>query len=51
MYFPSTFSAIGTAKDINGVATKALQFYIDSQMFVSLARQDRNQDGLMCDMV
>ncbi|MFY9300464.1 MAG: DUF87 domain-containing protein [Candidatus Nitrosotenuis sp.] len=51
LYFPSIFQSIGTAKDIDEVATKAFQYYISKQMFVSLARQDRRSDGTMCDMV
>jgi len=51
LYFPATFQSIGTAKDIDEVATKAFQHYISNQMFISLARQDRRTDGTMCDMV
>ena len=50
-YFPSTFQSIGTAKDIDEIATIAFKYYTDKQMFVSLARQDRKLAGTACDLV
>ena len=51
LYFPQTFDLIGTADDINEVTTKAFQYYIDKQQFVSLVSQKIRPDETRCDLI
>jgi hypothetical protein len=50
-YFPETFESIGTADDINEVAKKAYDYYLEKKFFISLANQDVKKDRMMSDIV
>ncbi len=50
-YFPENFVLIGIAEDINYVAKKAFDYYLNKGFFISLAIQDVKKDRKMCDMV
>jgi energy-coupling factor transporter ATP-binding protein EcfA2 len=50
-YFPQSFRIIGTAEDIDEVASKAFQYYINNKMFVSLAIQNTGTSSPTPDMI
>lgn len=50
-YFPDDFWRIGTAPDINEVAKKAQEHYLDKGCFVSIANQNISKDNLRSDMI
>lgn len=50
-YFPKSFDLIGNAHDVSEVASKALQYYIEKEFFVSLANRDLKNGKMMCDMI
>ncbi|MEM4241939.1 MAG: type IV secretion system DNA-binding domain-containing protein [Candidatus Nitrosotenuis sp.] len=51
LYFPKSFRIIGTAEDIDEVASKAIQYYINNKMFISLAIQNTGNSRLTSDMI
>lgn len=51
LYFPQSFRIIGTAEDIDEVALKAIQYYINNKMFISLATQNAGNGRLTSDMI
>ncbi|MEW6043062.1 MAG: TraM recognition domain-containing protein [Thermoproteota archaeon] len=51
LYFPQSFRIIGTAEDIDEVASKAIQYYIKNKMFISLAIQNTGNSRLTSDMI
>jgi GTPase SAR1 family protein/DNA-binding MarR family transcriptional regulator len=51
LYFPKSFRIIGTAEDIDEVASKAIQYYIKNKMFISLAIQNAGNSRLTSDMI
>jgi predicted transcriptional regulator len=50
-YFTTDFEMIGTANDINEVATKAREYYLSKGFFVSLVNQIVGKKYAMCDMI
>ena len=50
-YFPETFESIGTAKDINEVAKKAYNYYLENKFFISLVNQNIKKDEMRSDIV
>lgn len=51
LYFPVSFGSIGSAADIDYVASTAFEHYVSSGFFVGLAIQTARQDRYACDMV
>ncbi|MEM3063956.1 MAG: type IV secretion system DNA-binding domain-containing protein [Candidatus Nitrosotenuis sp.] len=51
LYFPKSFRLIGTAEDIDEVASKAIQYYVNNKMFISLAIQNVRNSNHTTDMI
>lgn len=50
-YFPDSYSSIGTADDVDYIASEATEYYLTHGYFVSPARQEGRRDALACDLV